>query len=412
MKNVLITMAVLSALFSCGSAKKAAVPVQETAAPAPAAEENADAEPVEPVQTKSFADVPPAGEGKVGYSIDLFKKSCGIMSPSSNFMVSPVSAGIALSMLADGADGKTRKEIIDALGGESYSGMMLEPVGPVTLTSANSVWLHSGAEILPSYLETLSGNYGAIARVRDFNDKKVPGEINAWCSENTAGRIPSIVGSIDPSTILMLLNALYFKAPWSSPFNEENTYEEEFHGVNSDVKRPFMHRFAKMSYYEKDGYKAVRIPYQGGHFRMVVVLPPKGSNPKEAAIAADPSMFLQDTGFEYPEVSLSLPKFTFDNQLSLVSILKSMGIKSAFRGADFSRMTKADVAVSSVIQKCFIEVNEEGSEAAAVTSITVGLTAMPGPRPEPKVMKVDRPFIFAITDTKDNIYFIGRVSQL
>ena len=407
-------MALLPFLWSCGSSRKATAQIETDPEPDDSGKvETTDIQPERPVVTKSFSEVPAAGEGKVNYSLDFFRKAAGIMSPGSNFMVSPVSAGIALSMLADGTEGPTRSEIIDALGGESYSGMKLAPDQNVVLTSANSAWLRSGVNLYKSYSDTLEQNYGAAVRVRDFNDKSVPAEINSWCAENTAGRIPAILGpTIDTSTVLMLLNALYFKAPWASPFEEEMTYDEQFHGVSSDVLRPFMHRSAKMAYYEKDGFQAVRLPYKGGNYRMVVILPPKGMDPKGAAAAADREMFMAKTYFDRVEVNLSMPKFKFDNQLSLNAILKSMGVRKAFLGGGFTRMTDADVAVSSVIQKCFIEVNEEGSEAAAVTAVTVGLTAVAGPRPQPKVMKVDRPFIFAITDTKDNIYFVGRVSQL
>ncbi len=352
---------------------------------------------------------------RVRFGMDLVSKAiAGCKSSSENVVISPYSAGVALSMLAEGADGDTRKELLTALSNASYATAKLKSSKDYIISSANSVWLSNGFDLNQGYANVLENVYGAQIETKDFMDKSTVREINKWCSAKTSGRIPKIIDEVSPDMVMFLLNALYFKASWQFAFDEESTYDAVFHSPSGDMKTPFMHKSGEYAYGEKAGCRYVILPYKSDVYKMIICLPAKDSDIKSIASGIDASVFVDAiSSAEFGETAISLPRFKINTTLTLNNILAEMGVQKAFSSeADFSGITSSSVAVDAVMQKCFIEVNEAGSEAAAVTSVGIRLTSMHD-APKPFIMNVDRPFLFAIFDSSSHdILFAGKISSI
>ena len=364
-------------------------------------------------QQKSVSAAPTDNkDARLQFSLDLLAKVAESTPPQENIVVSPYSAGMALSMLTEGARGQTRAQLEKALRGAHYAGPALYADSVNIVSSANSVWVREGFNVKDAYSRLLEETYGAALRVRDFSDPATVGQINGWCAEQTHGRIPKIVSKIDPSMMMFLINALYFKGLWEDPFSRSATREETFHGVSGDKQVEMMHARRKYGFRELEGFQVVTLPYQGGRYTMMCVLPPKGVSPQQAMAYVDPAYFREAAQAAPEEVALSLPKFKMNTAMVLNQVLKAMGAELPFSGsADFGDITSASVMVDQVLQKCFLEVNEEGAEAAAVTSISVGLTAV-APS-EPVVVRFDRPFLFALYANRESeILFEGIIQNI
>lgn len=376
--------------------------------------------------------------GHEAFSLELLEKVN--VNPAANVAVSPFSAGMALTMLAQGAYGQTWDEILAALRYDAYSegpaygvpgylgpgeGLSREDIPGeisrakqyaqqcgISLNSANSVWVSDGISVKDGFKTVLENDFGAQFFGRDFSSAKTVEEINAWCSDHTAGKIPSIIDEINPMQKLLLLNALYFKAPWLHQFKESATSKDVFHGLGGDTKVDFMHQTENFGYYEALGHQVAILPYQGGTHGMVIVLPSKDTDVNDLISSLDYKLVRRTLSLvDYRKrVELSLPKFKMETDMLLNGTLREMGVKKVFdQDADFSRMSDAPLAVDEVRQKCYLAVDEQGSEAAAVTSVSMRLTAMPNPA-DTVVMKVDRPFLFAIISFNTNeILFEGKI---
>lgn len=357
----------------------------------------------------------PAQDGsRTDFALTFFRNAVSAEDADANVLVSPLSAGTALSMLAEGAEGSTREELMTALGGKTFSGDVLLPDSLADVRSANSAWLSSGFEVKDAYRNMLETSYSAWIQTKDFSDPTTKDAINAWCSDNTEGRITEIVDEISPDMVMFLVNALYFKASWLHEFDHKRTEDKIFHGSARDNEVPMMNISGRFRYAEHDGSQLIELPYKGGKYSMLVALPAEGVAMDKAVGCLSVSAYETALeGLEYRKVVLSLPKFKLDTDMVLNSVLMRMGVRKAFgAGAELGGITDAPVAVDQVRQKCFVEVNESGTEAAAVTSIGVRLTSAP-PVDIPVVMTVDRPFLFAIVDNEgDNILFVGRVMNL
>lgn len=355
----------------------------------------------------------PADGTETGYSISFFRTALSLSGKDDNVLLSPYSAGVALSMLADGAQGQTREEIMSALSGVTFSGGLVKS-DSADVRSANSVWIRSGFDVHESYLDRMDSAYGAYAASLDFSDPASVDVINSWCSDNTEGRIESIVDNIGPDMVMFLVNALYFKAPWQKAFDAGATREDVFHGSVKESRVPFMSGKEKFRYAEYGGTQIVELPYAGGRYSMLVMLPAEGLSPDEVLGHVDSRTFCAAAdSMSVRLVALEFPKFRMETSTVLNSTLASMGIRRAFTpSAELGGIAEGNLDVAEVLQKCFLEVSEEGSEAAAVTSIGVRLTSVrPGPVAVPMV--VDRPFAFMITDTVDShILFAGKVMNL
>lgn len=353
------------------------------------------------------------------------------MPKDKNYMYSPFSIKSALAMAANGANGSTKSEILDVLGIENldtYNEEMKSTIEKYSATDllrfdiSNSIWLNTDNahyDFSKDYTDTIGKFYGG--EVGKVNNKNALPEINGWVNKKTNGKIPSIIN--DSSFDAALINAIYFKAKWDDTFSKKLTKPDIFtdrNGKKSEIA--FMNDTREIPYGELDGVKVVELEY------MTRSSDTDASGEKIKSISLDNtnvSMFVLLTDGEITEpekivsevydemtlrkVRLSLPKFKIEYSAQIAKTLKALGIKSAFANADFGRMfdEKTDTAISDIIHKTFIEVDEDGTEAAAVTAVVmVGSAA---PRPEEIIdFKADRPFTFLIRDNKSGeTLFIG-----
>jgi serpin B len=354
--------------------------------------------------------------------------------PAASIFVSPYSAATALQMAANGAAGQTKMEMqqvlettgisADALNAASKTAAdLLNPKDTnVILTTANALWYRQSAQIKPSFVEANQKFFASTVKALDFgNVPAAEAEINRWASDQTRGRINGIAnGMVDPIyTDLVLANAIYFKGKWQDPFDAKLTKERPFHPASGAAKNlPMMEMSKKFTYRRGSGYQAVRLPYMGSDLTMYVFLPDPGSSPAKLLQIMNGDKWRRVTipGFSEHDGLVVLPKFKLENTFELNRPLATLGMKTAFdqKQADFSGMFGDPHYISAVVQKAFVEVSEEGTEAAAVTAI-----AMPGavgfePKPPPPFeMIVDRPFLFIIVDGRSEmILFMGLVNDL
>jgi len=288
---------------------------------------------------------------------------------------------------------------------------------PPELNIANALWPQKDFAFLPGYLKLVGENYDSELKNLDYATdpdaaRKV---INDWVAKKTKEKIKDLLPpkSLDKLTRLVLTNAIYFKGGWQHQFDKEDTSKEAFWtSADKSIEVPTMHQTERFGYRETDTYQALTLPYAGNTKHMMIILPKKRDGLaelekdmtwKKMATMARPGPMAK--------VQVSLPKFKFTSQFSLGETLQVMGMKEAFtRTADFSGMTGTkDLYISKVIHKAFVDVNEEGTEAAAATAVVITLKGMPRPE-EPKVFTADHPFLFVIRDnTTGAILFMGRV---
>ncbi len=402
MKKLIFTLAALAAV-SCGTQRKTA-----------ANNVSSDNDPKTVENVNVVASAASEESGKVAFGLSLFNAAVSSASESANVVISPYSAGMALSMLEEGAAGQTKSEIDAVLKGSTYKSDILKSSGDCIISSANSIWLRSGFQVLPAYRSIIENSYGAKVSERDFSNPSTVKEINKWCSDNTAKRIPEIIDEINPQMVMFILNALYFKAPWEYQFDKRSTSKAVFHSPSGEQTVDFMHLNKELCCGAGEGCRYVVLPYKSGEWQMVVCLPDEGADMRKFVASISAAEFSKAmSNADSRKVALAMPKFKLNTTLVLNNILSSLGVKSAFsNGADFSSLAAAGVAVDEVKQKCFIEVNEEGAEAAAVTSIGMRLTSVM-PETQPFVMNVDRPFVFAIFNAEtESILFAGKIAAI
>ena len=340
-----------------------------------------------------------------------------------NTILSPLSASMALGMALEGSAGETFTEMQSALGFEgmtreeinaSYSGLLdlllaLDPAVEVGI--ANSAWSRQGFPFETEYFNAITNSFQATVGELDFGDPGAKDIINQWVNDQTNGRIEEIIDQIGPLDILFLINAVYFKGEWTTQFKKANTYQAPFHledGSTVDVSMMSGEVEDAGFAWLEGGRMVAELPYGGQAFGMVVVLPGSGETVDDLLATVDDGtwsswMDALHTG----ETMVQMPKFELEWDGLLNDALKDMGMERAFRPdqADFSRMTPAtDAHISAVRQKTYMKVDEEGTEAAAVTSVTVGITSAP------PGITVDRPYLLAIRERlSGTILFLGTV---
>jgi len=349
----------------------------------------------------------------------------------SNLFFSPVSISSALAMAYVGARGETAVEMERVLHygkgpaeiAPAYHAFLESllpgdvPVSgegePFSLAIANGLWVQRGFNLLDGYRQVLDRYFGATAENLDFrNDPEgARSRINEWVAEKTMDRITDLVppGMIGAMTRVVLTNAVYFKASWEFPFEEFMTSDERFlRNDGSVVEVPMMRHTEFYDYVEKPAYKAVKLPYEGGSAYMLIVLP-EGDILRFGENLDRDLLRTVEAGMARTNLTLILPRFEFSCGTSLGSVLRDMGMGSAFDDrADFSGVTgRRDLFISEVLHKAFVKVDEGGTEAAAATAVVMNLTSMPEPALE---MMVNRPFLFFIVDSDTRaILFMGRV---
>jgi serpin B len=275
---------------------------------------------------------------------------------------------------------------------------------------ANSIWGDAALPIEPAFTDAGRTYFDAEARTLDFGSPEALAAINDWVSGKTSGRIPKLLNDLSPNEVLFLINAIYFKGKWRNAFEAQDTRDGPFHGADRrDRAARLMWQKEDLRYDETEDYQAVDLLYGNGAFAMTVLLPKAGRAPAEVLAGLDPESWSALAGrFAETEVTLTLPRFRLEYGRRLNDDLKALGMEIAFGGsADFYRI--ADVRpdrlyITRVDQKTFVEVNEEGTEAAAATAVGIGTISAP----EPVEMKVDRPFVFAIRERLSGaVVFLG-----
>ena len=338
-----------------------------------------------------------------------------------NICLSPMSAQFAMAMVASGAEGKTKKEICNTMQlGDSAninSRRLLDDIATKTVWNehgdvriANSIWIKDGFDVKQEFIDTNKEFFDALVESAEFNQETVK-RVNDWCNENTNGKIPTILDRFTESDRMLLINALYLKAAWSKPFKEENTTEQIFTTEKGEeIKAPTMMMRSNEPFYSDEMVSMVSKRLQGG-YSMLFILPGEGVKCDEAAeyVAKDFDTLLKN--MEVRNVTLSLPKFTTDFGMSLKPVLANLGIKRAFGNkAQFGGISDEALFISDVVQKTYINVNEKGTEAAAVTVAVAGALSMRPPKVE--IITFDRPFIYAIIkDNGNHVMFAGKVGN-
>lgn len=354
--------------------------------------------------------------------------------PRHNVVLSPVSAAINLSMALNGADGPTRQEMLDAL---SLSGLQLDAINTaneqlikvirtsvksVTLSVADSLWVDSRrATLRPDYVKQMQASYDAELADLDFSDQSAAGRINGWASEETHGRISKIIDRIDPADLVLLLNAVYFKGEWTHKFDKAQTQQRDFALAGGSVKQvPRMAQSGRFDYFETPVMQAIRLPFGEGDLVTEVLLPANSSSLGALEAELTPGHW---AGWQehYAQRSgkIELPRFELKSDYRLNESLQTLGMKRAFDPgrAQLTGMLSAASAqpgarrffISSVLQSTYWKVDEEGSEAAAVTATGVRATAVARPQ-QPFQMIVDRPFFCVIVDRRSGaLLFLGAI---
>ncbi len=341
-----------------------------------------------------------------------------------NIFISPFSISLALTMTLNGADSKTRSAMQQTL---EYQKLSLEQINQadkvlldnlqhldskIQLQIANSIWYRAGFDVAKKFIELNRDYFQAQVTGLDFMRPGAVDEINDWVAQSTGNKITRIVSSINPLDVMFLINAIYFKGSWTTAFKEQNTHLADFTLLNNlKTKCRMMSRTADFYYFENEQFQIIKLPYGDQQVAMIVLLPQAGKNLDSLIFSLDQTKWNQlMQQLTKQKGTINLPKFKLEYEKSLKDVLAKMGMEIAFTdGADFSKITtKEDLLISEVKHKSYIDVNEEGTEAAAATSVRMALaSARPGFN-----MSVDRPFIFAIWDcSKGTILFLGKIVE-
>lgn len=368
-------------------------------------------------------------EGNNAFATDLYAQ---LRKRDGNLFFSPESISTAFAMAYAGARGTTAEQMAATLHftlppeklhpamGALLAGLN-GPHAGYQLRVADALWAEKDFTFLDDFLKLTSSDYGAGFNRVDFkgSSEAVRATINQWVEEKTEDKIKDLLpaGSVTPTTRLVLTNAIYFKGDWQAQFDKAQTKDEDFHvSAAQTVKTPLMHLTSKLGYFNGGTFQTVDIPYKSGELSMIVLLPnDEGGLPalEKSFTSANAKQWLSQL-LPGSKIVLTLPKFKMTQQFQLGGTLSAMGMSTAFaRGAaDFSGMTgKRDLWISAAIHKAYIDVNEEGTEAAAATGIV--MRSMIAARPEPPIVfRADHPFLFLIRDNHSGaILFMGRVND-
>jgi serpin B len=354
--------------------------------------------------------------------------------PSGNVVLSPVSAALDLSMALNGAGGQTRQEMLAALSlrGSEVAAInnanaqlitiIRTPATGITLSVADSLWVDSRrATLRPDYVKQMQAWYGAEMADLDFSNPSAATRINSWASKETHGSIPKVIDRIDPADLALLLNAVYFKGQWAQKFDKTKTQQRDFTLASGSVKQvPRMAQSGRFDYFETPHMQAIRLSFGEGDLVMEVLLPAKSSSLSALEAALTPEHWTSWQGQYTPRSGrIELPRFELKSNYRLNGPLQNLGMKRAFQpdGAELMGMFSpaqgqpraGHFFISSVLQSTYWKVDEEGSEAAAVTTTGIRATAVQRPE-QPFQMIVDRPFFCAIQDQRSGaVLFVGAI---
>lgn len=383
-------------------------------------------------------DIPPqvvesVATGNNSFALDLYHS---ISEEDNNLIFSPYSLSLALAMTYAGARGETESQMarvmhFDLPPGELHpafnsldQALMDQPSvsgqdgKPFELHIANAIWAEKTYRFLQSFMDLLSENYGAGVNLADFitdpeGERK---KINAWVEDQTREKIKDLIpaGILDELTRMVLVNAIYFKADWTSPFEKSATHESVFHLLDeTELLVPTMSQsFFSVPYSIGEDYQAIELAYAGNKAAMDILVPEPGTFREFEAGLNQTKLNEILGGFEDSSVMLSLPKFSYSSEINLSDSLRVMGMRDAFdtERADFTGMSEIrDLSISDVLHKAFVALDEEGTEAAAASAVIMGVTSA---QPSGIILTIDRPFIYLIRDLPTGqILFMGRVTN-
>ncbi|MBT3751651.1 MAG: serpin family protein [Bacteroidetes bacterium] len=360
-------------------------------------------------------------ESDNAFGINLFRTVLANEEAEKNIMISPLSVSLALSMTYNGAEGETKLAMEQVM---EMTGLSLEEINQlnkqlvdallahdpqVILEIANSIWYRNDFTILPDFISRNENYYNAAVRALDFSDPATIDVINDWVSEKTHEKIDKIVEQITPDSFMFLINAIYFKGAWRYEFDKKATVDGPFflNGEQS-VEVPMMKMEVDANMLQNDLFTALELPYGKGNWSMFLFVPNYDKEIKDVVESFTTQNWnVWMNGFtEMKDVSVNLPKFKFAYEISLKEALMGMGMEVAFtNAADFSGILEGgQLLINDVKHKTFIEVDEEGTEAAAVTSVEINLTSIGN------YFSANKPFLYAIAEkSSGTILFVGRV---
>lgn len=360
------------------------------------------------------------------FALNVFKKS---IKENENSLISPLSVMLALSMVANGANGQTKSEIEALLGGNITLDELNEYLytyvknlpsdNKYKFKIANSIWFRDNESRLTVEKDFLqaNANYYNAATYKSAFDKKTVNEINDWVKKNTDGMIDKIINEIDKDAVMYLINALVFDAEWDTVYKKHSVREGIFHAINGSKRSVEMMYSGETQYIDTGKATGFIKNYKDRKYSFVALLPNEGIDINEyIASLTGESFMLAVSNVEHAIVSAQLPKFSYEYSIKMNDVLSSLGMPTAFNAdlADFSNLgnsTNGNIFIGNVIHKTFISVNELGTKAGAVTKVAVNASA--APPTEIKYVKLDRPFIYAIIDNTTKLpFFIGTVMDI
>jgi serpin B len=427
-------LAALLAIAACGQPQKTDTPKADkpkaeepkadpTTPEKPPTEEPKGQDPAGPDAKSPDAEALARGNGAFAFA--LYSK---LKAKEGNLFFSPYNISTALAMTYAGARGDTAAEMKKTLSFTLPDDKLHPAFGTLQaaynakgkryeLRVANRLWGDKSTAFVDDYVKLTREVYGAPLESLDFTKgEEARKAINAWVEEQTSGKIKDLIKKLGADTKLVLTSAIYFKGNWASQFKKENTKEEPFQPTASKkaakaITVPMMHQTLKAKYAAADGVQALELPYVGDELAMVILLPDAIDGLAELEKKLTPENLEKWlSALSEEEVAVALPKFTMTYKANLAELLGKMGMPKAFTGdADFSGMTKGEkLWISAVIHQAFVDVNEEGTEAAAATAVTM-VKGMAAP---PKAFTADHPFVFLIRDVKTGgVLFLGRVAN-
>lgn len=378
---------------------------------------------------KCFAQdctTPALGTANNKFGFDMYK---ALLQQKGIVFFSPYSIFTALQMTADGAKGATATEMRQTLyskddldciyadinkSQERYKSLL---ASGDSIHVANSLWIQNTFPIDTLFVNKVTDTYQASISEMDFikNTEGSRKAINDWVEQQTNKRIKDLLapGTVSRETKIVLVNTIWLKAKWLFPFDPRNTKDEIFHTADKDLKVPFMHNTRAVNYAEDETMQAIELPYKSQKISLLVFLPEEG-NEIEFAKKIDAGQLTKWIGdMKMQRTAISLPKFKLNSSFNLNEVLKQSGMPTAFSNkADFSGISTTHLEISDVIHKAFIEVDEDGTEAAAATAVTVMTRSIATPSVPAKVFKADRPFVFFLYDKEaKTILFMGKVEK-
>jgi serpin B len=381
-----------------------------------------------PAPSYEKIDVTKVAEDNSAFAFDLYSMLRGA---EGNLFLSPYSISTALAMTYAGARGQTQQEMETVLHFSLGQERLHRPCselqrqinsikneGHLDLSVANSLWCQEGYPFLESYLDLTERHYGAGLHFVHFAEQTEAARraINAWVEDETEEKIKNLIkqGVLDHSTALVLCNAVYFRGDWARQFDVERTREADFY-LSSDrtVKVPMMTQTSELKFKRFEGFSALELPYEGGDLSMIVLLPDAVDGLMELEdnlTEANVSKWIKELDQSEPStIHLEIPRFKTTGEFELAEILAKMGMPSAFGAADFSGMTsRGDLHISNVIHKAFIDVSEQGTEAAAATAVV----KKRGTVERPPAFQANHPFVLLIREAQSgSILFMGRIAD-